>query len=80
MMQAFEAHLRRNQVPGYHLYASSYHYEGVAFYPRLGLDELGWFEWRFHDGFRWLTVTEHVFVRELGITSPEEAGAVQDPG
>ena len=63
LMKAFEAHLGNRGVPGYHLYASSYHHEGVAFYRRFGLQELGEFTWRFHDGFQWLTVTEHVFVR-----------------
>lgn len=71
LMRAFESHLRDHGVPGYHLYASSYHHEGVAFYRKLGLQELGQFEWHFHDGFRWLRVTEHVFVRSLVRHSPQ---------
>ena len=65
LMKAFEAYLRDNGVPGYHLYASSYHHEGGGFHRKFGLQELGQFKWRFHDGFRWLTVTEHVLVRAL---------------
>lgn len=65
LVAAFEAYLRSRGVPGYHVYVSSYHEAGVSFYRKIGLEELGQFQWRFHDGFNWLTVTEHVFVRDL---------------
>lgn len=65
LMSAFEAYLRRKDVPGYRISASSYHHEGVSFYRKLGLDELGQFGRRFHDGFTWLEVQEYVFVRDL---------------
>jgi len=67
LMEAYETHLRSQGVAGYHLYASSFHYQGVSFYRKIGLDELGQFLWRFHDGTRWRTVTEHVFVRSLSL-------------
>jgi len=67
LMEAYETYLRHRGVVGYHLYASSFHYQGVSFYRKIGLDELGQFLWRFHDGTRWYTVTEHVFVRSFYI-------------
>jgi hypothetical protein len=39
---------------------------GVAFYRQLRLEELGQFEWRFHTGVQWLTVTERIFGLRLG--------------
>ena len=66
LMDMYEEYLRGKCIPGFHLYASSFHYEGVSFYRKIGLHELGDFKWRFHDGFTWLTVTEHVFVKNLG--------------
>ena len=66
LMDAFEAQLRQHGVPGYRIYASSYHHEGVSFYRKLGLEELGSFGRRFHDGFQWLNVEEFVFVKDLG--------------
>ncbi len=77
LTNTFEDYLRDTGVPGYHLYASSYHHEGVSFYRKFGLEELGDFQWRFHDGFRWLTVTEHVFVKELASESGSKQGPVQ---
>ena len=65
LMNAFEDYLRTRNVPGYHIYASSYHHEGVSFFRKLGLCEIGDFERRFHDGFQWKQVTEFVFVRKL---------------
>jgi GNAT superfamily N-acetyltransferase len=65
LVDAFEAYLRRQGLPGYRIYASSYHHEGVSFYRKLGLEELGQFGRRFHDGVRWIDVQEHVFVRDL---------------
>ena len=62
---AFEAYLRQKRVPGYRIYASSYHYEGVSFYRKYGLEEIGQFGRRFHDGFRWHDVEEYVFVQDL---------------
>lgn len=65
LTSAFEEHLRAQGVPGYRIYASSYHPEGVSFYRKLGLMELGSFGRRFHDGYRWLDAEEFVFVRDL---------------
>jgi GNAT superfamily N-acetyltransferase len=61
LMSEFEAYLKQHKVPGYHLYASSFHPQGVAFYCKLGLEELGKFQWRFHDGMDWMDVTERIF-------------------
>ena len=41
LMNAFEDYLRTRNVPGYHIYASSYHHEGVSFFRKLGLSEIG---------------------------------------
>ncbi len=65
LVEAFEKHLQSRGVPGYRVFASSYHKDGVAFFRALGLRELGTFEWRLHDGVEWRTVIEHVFVRSL---------------
>lgn len=46
-------------------YASSFHPMGVAFYRKLGLKELGDFQWRFHKGLEWLNVTEVIFGKTL---------------
>ena len=66
LMGTYERYLLDRGIAGYHLYASSFHYQGVSFYRKIGLDELGQFLWRFHDGTGWCTVTERVFVRSLG--------------
>jgi GNAT superfamily N-acetyltransferase len=65
LMAAWEGYLRERGVPGYHLYAASFHSLGVHFYQKLGLIELASFDWRFHTGTRWLTVTERLFARGL---------------
>ncbi|MEW5825471.1 MAG: GNAT family N-acetyltransferase [Candidatus Bipolaricaulota bacterium] len=70
LVARFEGYLRDRGVPGYRIYAASYHPKGVAFYRRLGLDELGTFRWKLHDGSAWREVTEHVFVRRLKRGSP----------
>jgi GNAT superfamily N-acetyltransferase len=61
LMQAYAEALRWRKVSGYHLYASSFHPLGVAFYRKLGLEVLGQFPWRLHTGEGWLSVTELVF-------------------
>ena len=65
LMEAYIDYLRDRQIPGFHLYASSYHHQGVSFYRKVGLEELGQFRWHFHDGRHWLTATEHIFVKRL---------------
>jgi GNAT superfamily N-acetyltransferase len=65
LMQAYAIYLRQREVPGYHLYASSYHPLGVAFYQKLGMAELGEFTWRHHNGRVWETVTERIFAQTL---------------
>lgn len=61
LMARYTDYLRERNVAGFHLYASSFHPLGVAFYRKLGLEVLGQFEWRFHNGLEWMTVTEHIF-------------------
>lgn len=65
LMQRFAVYLRQRDIPGYHLYASSFHPLGVAFYNKLGLECLGQFDWPLHTGFEWKTVTERIFARRL---------------
>jgi GNAT superfamily N-acetyltransferase len=65
LVEAFETYLRSRGAPGYRVFASSYHADGVRFFRSLGLQELGAFEWRLHDGKGWRAVTEHVFVRDV---------------
>ena len=65
LMAHYETYLRQRGVCGYHLYASSFHPLGVAFYHKLGLEFLGQFDWRLHTGFEWLEVTEKIFARRL---------------
>ncbi|MDD5646845.1 MAG: GNAT family N-acetyltransferase [Candidatus Bipolaricaulis sp.] len=65
LVSAFERDLQSRGVPGYRVFASSYHADGVQFFGSLGLKELGRFEWRLHDSSEWRQVTEHVFVRSL---------------
>ncbi len=64
-MEAFEQFLRDRGIPGYRVFASSYHAKGVSFYRRLGLEGLGEFQWRLHDGTGWRVVMEQVFVKAL---------------
>ena len=65
LMEAFESYLHLKSVPGYRISASSYHHEGVSFYRKLGLEELGHFARHFHNGMKWIEVSEYVFVRDL---------------
>ncbi len=66
LMTCYTEYLRRRDVAGFHLYVSSFHRLGVAFYRKLGLEELGRFEWRLHNGLEWRTVTENIFGLHLG--------------
>lgn len=65
LVRAFAAYLRQRGISGYHLYASSFHTLGVAFYEKLGLELLGQFGWRIHTGFEWVDVTERIYVRKV---------------
>lgn len=65
LMDRFTEYLRQKGVTGFHLYASSYHPMGMAFYRKLGLEELGQFDWRLHDGFEWRMVKETIFGKKL---------------
>jgi GNAT superfamily N-acetyltransferase len=65
LMSEFEGYLMQQKVPGYHLYASSFHPMGVAFYRKLGLKEMGSFPWRFHNGVAWMDGTEIIFGKTL---------------
>jgi GNAT superfamily N-acetyltransferase len=66
LMEHYTDYLRERGVAGFHLFASSFHPLGVAFYRKLRLEELAQFEWRFHNGVKWLTVTDIVFGLRLG--------------
>lgn len=77
LMSTFEDYLRSRGVPGYRISASSYHSEGVSFYRKLGLEELGSFVRRFHDGFQWTDVEEFVFVRDLSHEPSQQAGPMR---
>jgi GNAT superfamily N-acetyltransferase len=66
LMTAYESTLRSLNIPGYHLYASSFHPMGVAFYQKTGLEIIGQFKWRFHTGFDWIDVLETIFAKKLG--------------
>jgi len=61
----FGRYLTDRGVPGWHLFVSSYHPLGLAFYQKLDLELLGQFDWRLHDGQRWLNVTERIFGLQL---------------
>ena len=65
LMKRYASYLRENGIAGYHLYASSFHSLGVAFYRKLGLEDLGQFDWRFHNGYEWMDVTEYIFGLKL---------------
>lgn len=65
LMASYVDYLRRRNIPGYHLYASSFHPLGVAFYRKLHLEVLGEFPWRLHNGFEWLEVMETIFGKRL---------------
>lgn len=61
LMMQFADYLKKNGNPGFHLYASSYHALGVAFYQKLGLELPGQFDWRLHNGFDWMNAIEKLF-------------------
>jgi GNAT superfamily N-acetyltransferase len=65
LMERYAAYLRQSGIPGYHLYASSFHPLGVAFYEKLGLELLGQFDWRLHTGYAWLNATERIYVQRV---------------
>jgi len=65
LMEKYETYLRSRSVSGYHLYASSYHPLGIAFYHKIGLELLGQFEWPLQTGFEWVKVTESIFGRRI---------------
>jgi len=65
LIEAIETCLRSRGVPGYRVFVSSYHADGVMFFRSLGLRELGAFEWRLHDRAERRAVKEHVFMRSL---------------
>ena len=65
LMSAYADYLSTKAIPGYHLYASSFHPLGVAFYRKLGLEQLGQFDWRLHTGYEWQNVTETIFGQKL---------------
>ena len=66
LIAQFSSYLAGRGVPGWHLFVSSYHPLGLAFYQELGLELLGQFDWRLYDGRQWLTVTERIFGLQLG--------------
>lgn len=65
LMDCFAGYLHQRGIPGYHLFASSFHPLGVAFYDKLGLELLGKFEWRLHTGFEWVDVMERIYANRL---------------
>lgn len=65
LMRYYTDYLRERGIAGFHLVASSFHPSGMAFYRKLQLEELAQFEWRFHNGVRWLDVTDTLFGRRL---------------
>lgn len=65
LMAHYSDYLRERGVAGFHLFASSFHPLGMAFYRKLRLEELAQFEWRFHNGIQWLNVSDVIFGRQL---------------
>lgn len=65
LMQRYAHYLQQYNVPGYHLYVSSFHPLGYAFYRKLGMDYLGQFDWLFYDGYEWMNVTETILGQRL---------------
>lgn len=65
LMERYAAYLRQRGIPGYHLFVSSFHPLGVAFYKKLDLELLGQFDWRLHTGYEWLDVTERIYGKRL---------------
>lgn len=65
LMTCYEKYLRQRNVAGFHFYVSSFHPLGEAFYRKQGLEELGQFEWKLHNGFEWQKVKEYNFGKRL---------------
>ena len=65
LMECYAEYLRSRCINGYHLFASSFHYLGVSFYKKLGLEVLGQFDWQLHTGYEWVNVTETIFGRRI---------------
>jgi ribosomal protein S18 acetylase RimI-like enzyme len=65
LMAKYGEYLHSRGIPGYHLFASSFHPLGIAFYQKLSLKMLGRFDWRLHTGFKWMTVIESVFAYSI---------------
>jgi GNAT superfamily N-acetyltransferase len=65
LMEGYECYLRSRDVQVYHLYASSFHPFGFAFYGKIDLEVIGEFHWQFHDGFRSVDAVETIFARRL---------------
>jgi GNAT superfamily N-acetyltransferase len=65
LMEGFEDYLKSKSIPGYHLFASSFHEQGVAFYDKSSLTLLGEFGWRLHTGFEWVNVIEKIYVKRV---------------
>jgi GNAT superfamily N-acetyltransferase len=65
LMVKYAEYLHSCGIPGYHLFASSFHPLGIAFNQKLGLTLLGQFDWKLHTGFEWLNVTEAIFAHRL---------------
>jgi len=65
LMSRYAEYLRLRGIAGYHLYASSFHSLGVAFYQKLGLELLGQFDWHLHTGFEWVNVTERIYATRV---------------
>jgi GNAT superfamily N-acetyltransferase len=65
MMAMYGEYLHSRGIPGYHLFASSFHSQGIAFYQKLVMELLGQFYWRLNTGFEWLNVTESIFAQRV---------------
>jgi ribosomal protein S18 acetylase RimI-like enzyme len=65
LVSRYAEYLRLRGIAGYHLYASSFHSLGLAFYQKLGLELLGQFDWRLHTGFEWVNVTERIYATQV---------------
>ena len=65
LMRRYVEYLRSCNVTGFHLYASDFNWKGVEFYTKLGLETLGQFDWKLHDGVKLRTVTETIFGQRL---------------
>ncbi len=65
LMESYTAYLQSKGIAGFHLYASSFHSLGIAFYNKLGLEILGRFNWRLYTGFEWVDVMETIYGKQL---------------